>query len=462
MAEFYALLLGLLTVALVGFYAALDQQPSLALPLGAGLGALLLAAIGGTPLAFFLYFCTTFGGAIMIPGLPTSLNRIVAVLLFLAIALEFPRLRQRLHLSWPLFWFLAFNAYVLTISYLFQPPEAEYPVETFFYIVVFFLIVLRYWQDRWLRWLVGAIALSGLLTVVLPGLFEILVGRNILASGSLGGRVRRVDGLTVNAIVYAFVGCFALPFTVTTALEARNNIARLLWWGTALLLLFVVNMTFNRQTPIILAAMAFVYLLLIRHPKKNWIWAAAIAGALVATPLIGMKLADRFSTARSILLDTSLSVRHDKALIAIEMWKANPVFGVGHTYFGYHWNDYIPPGRLVLLQVVYPKRYFVDMGYLTILCEFGLIGSGIVLALFLSSALYLWRHYRMSLQLQTSFHTNVLAAVASCYALLLVSLLIQDTMITVRTYVMVGVMVAVGIAIEDRLGEQHDAKGLTE
>lgn len=439
--EQIALLLSACFVGIVALlHVVLLAKFQLAFVFAAAVVGLLISFVGGTRVCLPIYYATTFGEAIRFPFLPSalSINRMAALLLFASIVFEIPFYRRRFPLIASSIVWIAFQVYYLSVAVVKKPPSAPYPVESFFYIVVALLIAGRYWQEKWLRWLLASMVPVMLATIVLPGLAEMVLHRDLKVDG-LGGAITRINGLSRNSIIFAFIAIWSIPPTLTLFVEARNALAKLFFGGSAFLALLVALATGNRQTPIIFGVVLIVHLYFMRYRHKRLLVGLVVAGGLVLAPFFAAKIIDRFGTATSIQKDISLTVRHDKMEIAKLAIADNPWTGLGHTYFTYRARDYFPKGRLYLFQYLWDPKFYVDFGYLQIVTEYGLIGAAFFLVL-MGTTFYNFRDaYRWSLASEDTWNTNVLAAVAALLAQLIVSLLIQDTFVTPRTYILFGI-----------------------
>lgn len=452
LAELYALLALVFLVGLFVLRTLLQTAPQFVLPAAGGMVAVVAMLFGGTRLMLPVYFLTTFGTVIALPGVPPSisLNRVAAALLLGAALLETPAVRHRFLVTPAVALFAAFQLYYLPVSMVLAPPEIDFPIESLFYILIAVVLATRFWRESWMRSISWAILLTSVLAVVVPGTIELIVGRNITVSG-VSGRLLRLNGLSVNAIVFAFTAVFAMPFGMFLALESRSFAARLVALGSVGALGVLALLTLNRQTPIIMAGVFLVFVALIRSSYRAHLLGIVVLIGLVAAPVVGAKVVERFSKASDFRKDPSLAVRRDKALIAYEMIGRNAWLGVGHNHYHVLFKDYRPKGQLYILPWILDRHQYIDLGYLQILTEYGIIGSVLVMLLFIYTGIMFFRAYRHSLGFSDTFWTNLLAALAAVFAQLLISMLIQDTFVTPRTYILFGLFFAACAGIEHRL-----------
>lgn len=449
--EFYGFLAVLFVAAAFVMYQLLKNAPMLVLPAGGGILAVIAMILGGTRLLLPLYFFTTFGTVLTVPGVPAALsvNRITAMLLFGAMIIEIPAVRHRLFVTPAVVLFTAFQLYYLPAAWALAPPEMAFPVESLFYILIAVVLALRYWQEKWLRSIFWSLLLVSTAAIVIPGVLEIVLRKNITLNG-IGGDLDRVNGLSQNAIIYGFTAVWAVPLGATLMLEARSRFGRLLAFGCIAALTLMAVATLNRQTPIILAVALLGFVLLARSAYRMTILAGMVAVALVAAPVIGPKVIERFSTAGDYHKDPSLAVRRDKALIAREMLRTNLWMGIGHNHFQVLFKRYRPKGELYILPYVLDRKHFIDLGVVQIVTEYGVIGASIVLLMFLATIAMFWRAYWHSRRFPETWWTNLLAGIGALYIQLFMSLLIQDTLVTPRTYLLYGIFFAAYTGVELR------------
>lgn len=426
----------------------LTKEPRAIMAAAFAVVGLIAALAGGTRLMLPLYFATTFGTVLTLPMLPgfLSLNRLIAMGLFLAIVLEFPRKEFRLFLSFPLAVFLLFQAYYLPMAFLKKPPEGTLPWESFFYLLVTIVIALRYWEDKWLKALTWGFVIASFFLIIVPGMAELILGADITLQG-IRGSLRRVNGISVNAIVFAYYALWTIPLAAVLMVESRSPLARMALGVLILLLVFVSLMTLNRQTPIALFALVVVFIFFLKSRWRIYLTVMIVLVTIAAIPIAGAAILERFQRVHSVTADPSFAVRHDKLLIAIEMIKENFWTGIGHNYFRVTWNDYRPMGSLVFMQFVSQTEQYVDLGYVQIMTEYGAIGAFIALVLFIGTGVTIWKYYRISLRFENTWHTNFMAALAALFVHLLLALFIQDAFATPRTYIFYGMLGALCYSI---------------
>lgn len=442
---------------LFGFGVVVSFKPMLAFLFVAAFAAVLLAFFG-TRFALPLYFATTLGTAIPLPFIPISGNRLAAGFLLLAALMEIPFLRRHwnfnsVHL---LFWVMI--AYVLGITAFMMPEGERYPSENFFYLVLFLIVTIRYYEKTWMLHLLAGFTIANLLTQIVPGLIELALGRHI-SWFSIGAPLLRLDGLANNAIVYGYYNIWLLPFVMLLALRSRNFFIKLFYYSNGFLLIFLAIATENRQTIPLLAAAFGTYILFCRYRYRGRILAVMTVAGILALPLVGAELYERFSAFGDVKHDKSLAIRYDKALIASKIQEDYFWTGIGHANFQYRHQEYIPKGETVLIYALFRKNQFIDMGYIQIFTEYGLIGTVIITLLMIAALYYFLQVYILSRRLADPFWTNVLAAVAASFALLIIGNFIQDVFLTPRSFLSFAFLLAAGTAVQIQVTKETGGGG---
>ena len=444
--EAYLFLIGIALAFVYTMLLVLREDWNYLFPIVGALGALIVAFFCGTRLCLPLYFLTTFGTVLAFPGLPMTLNRAFALLFFLAWLLEAPRVFRKPPLMLPAIFFLLFQVYYLTLALVFKPPDASFPIESLFYLLITFAIAYHYANGPWMRWLFGSVVVVSLLMAALPAGLELFLGRDITLKG-VGGPLARINGLSTNAIIFAFCALFAIPFAGALALSARQLPARLFFGAAAGVLVLVALLTFNRQTPIVFLGMYVTFIFFVRVPNRTWLIVPLIVGGLAIGPSIGGKIMDRIGETANVRRDYSFAHRYDKIMVATRIVAENPWLGIGHNYYKDRWSDYVRPGEMRLLHYMKGSPQFIDLGYLQILTEYGIVGLGLFLLVMGGSIVLLLKYHRVSRALPDPWWTNVFAALAALTAQQLLSLLVMDSFVTPRTYLYYGVLFAACAAV---------------
>lgn len=425
---------------------------------GAGAAAILLS-FAGSAFTLPLYFCTTFGTEILVPGLPVSLNRALALLLALAAGNEFLRGRSRIKVTPALVLMVLFHVYILAAAFIKLPENGEMFIQPAFYLVIALIVALNAWRESWrmsVLWtlFVSSIAICGI------GYLEFVVGGDITLKGiePMPRGAIRINGISRDAIQFGFNASWGGFIGLYLLTRVRGAILpQLVAVGTAVTLLAAV-LTLNRQVPFILGAMLATFVFLCRWQYRRHLAVALIAGAAALTPVVGWKIFERIIQAQSHVGDPSFAIRYDKAMIGAEMIAANPLTGIGHNYFQYLYRDYRPIGKTVLIQDDWTSYHTVDLGYLQLVVEYGIIGAALWVVMILAFALMLRRARAFARRTGDGDMMNYTALLAGLVVQLLVSQFLQDTFGIVRTYILMGLILATAVWLaQHRAGIAEEA-----
>lgn len=423
---------------LLGIAALAFIRPDMLLPVGGGALAVLLA-FAGSRVILPIYFATTFGGEIKVPGLPVSLNRALALLLFASFAVEFARARWRLHPSPAMAILVAFHAYILGAAWVKLPEGGTLFVQPAFYLVIAFAAAAASWRPEWRTTVLWSFAIIST-AHTLVGLAEFVLRQDIILWGmrSFTRDDVRINGIARDAIQFGFNCCWGSLVSLWLLTRCRGLLDGALAATTGIIQLAAGLLTLNRQIPFILAAMLLAFVLLCRWEHRRKLALALAAGALLAIPALGWKLSQRFATATSEVRDASLGIRYDKAITGWEMLRQNPWTGIGHNYFQYVYRQYRPIGETVIMQDDWTRNHTVDLGYVQVAVEYGIVGGAFYLALLLALGASLWLARSRAIRAQDTAALNFTALLAALLVQHLVSQFLQDTFGVVRTYLLMG------------------------
>ncbi|MEQ8818956.1 MAG: O-antigen ligase family protein [Sumerlaeia bacterium] len=459
-------LYGFMALAFLGTFLAIavvlifTPKLGLTLMLGALIGTALIAA--GPRLTFPLYFATLFSFGFNLPGLPMSLNRVLALAFFGSWIVALGRRHFRIP-NTPAVYLLGLTTiYAVVTSALLSLGGAELPIQPVFYFVVALAVGSWYRRPSDYLELIG-IALTITCAFHSIGIIEYIIRRDLFREFSdvktYGDRLR-INGISKNAIQYAYIATFMTPLALLLATNART--ARVRKWSLLAVgfLLLGCLLTLNRQTPIILFAMFCVGLPLLRYRYRGRLAMAMVVGALAVSPAIVAKALPRIQTifrpAETTKPDISLAIRADKLKIAFEIIQDRPLFGVGLNNFDAYHRLYIPTGELYLVQYDVYSRHYVDMGFVQLLTETGLVGLGGALLFFLAAAgLWIGGFRRACAIRSTTFYRNAYAALAMMYVQMLMSLLVQDTFYLPWNFLLFGFLLAVTTMTRDAWVREH-------
>lgn len=434
--------------------------PGLITLVAGALVALALAFTGGTAIWLPLYYGTMFGSPIEYSFIPMSLNRIFALMLFVAFIWDCAVRRPNGRLTAPFVLWLIFTAWYLPMAYIKMPINGKPPVQTIFYITLTLTTFFFYQTRTRVVYLLNALMIMSVLTVLLPGVYETVRKLDVRPDG-ITGFINRIDGMALNSIYFAFTMIHLLPFIIFLLLQTKNPLLKISYQAYILIAVFLIMYTQNRQAPILLGAVLLVLLWLMRIRWKVLIASGLISLTLILGALTIGPILERFSKITQITRDDSLSERHDKFLIAMNMVDKNFWTGIGHGQFPVLWQKYKPVGGLKILNHRENREQYVDLGYVQILTEHGAIGLILFLAMISVTAVALARAYLKSLSFNDPWHTNYIAAFCASLTHLMISLLIQDTFNTPQFSLSFGLMFAALIMVKNENDRMQSARDST-
>ncbi|MEO8376204.1 MAG: O-antigen ligase family protein [Candidatus Sumerlaeota bacterium] len=444
-------------LAFIGIFQIIKTDSMAILAIAAALCGVVLIWLGGTRACLPLYLATAFGDAMPLPGAPgISLNQCLALAVLAAFVVDVIRFKTKTRLRLSQNILIIFGIYVVTAAVLLKPAATEYPVQAPFYMFLGLIVTVLFWKPRWLNVLLGGIVVMAMLLLVIPGYLEFITGKDYMLSGKVRDSFR-VNGLAKDSVVFAGVCVWTLFFAVYLAFSARLGIARVIFGVCIPLIVAVSLITFNRQTPIVITFCMLVMLFFMRSRYKYLVGGLILVAGLAAAPFFLPTIIERFGSAKSILTDYSLIEHHDKIEIAKEAFRRHPIFGIGHSAFKDTWTEYLPHGKIYsLYEYPHTRLTYVDMGYMQIAAEYGIVGATLVLAFFIAAAALFFRTYRTSLRLKDPLYANLLAMCAALFAQLLISLFVRDAFLTPQTYVMLGIFFASCTAVEEAAAREAE------
>ena len=284
-------------------------------PLGAGVVA------AGPMVALPLYFATWFGAGFDAPGLPISVNRLAALVLVLSLGVQFLRRPPRLAPSAPLVLLAALTLYAVAGGLILKQPGAEPSIQQAIYLGVAVLVAM--WLASTREVLVLAAVLVGITAAISSlGLVEYILQRDLFAHLSDHRNAPpdlRINGVSRNAIQFAFNAAWVMPWAMVLAVESRRWWHRGLALGTLLFLIAVSFLTYNRQTPVIVAIMLGAGVVMLRSPWRVWLMGLMALAVVAVAPVVVGKVAERFANVGAAgKPDVSLAIRRDKARQRVE------------------------------------------------------------------------------------------------------------------------------------------------
>ena len=440
---------GSLTVALLGGSAALAVAIAL-WPRTAG-PAFLLAACGAVifllhpVFTFALYYALSLRtAAIGLPGLPVSVNQVFFLAFFLSLARWAWTRRLVRPRGWPLLATAALAGfYVVSAltgeSFLYGLTATKTTITMFAIAVAVGAMVASPRVARQISW-----------AVVLPTIFSGLVG---LAEAALRRDILgdtkdyfhgffRINGLSPNAIVFAYTCLYAFPFGLFLARHSRRWIERAAALGCAMFLLVIPLATFNRQTWLFMPVLVALAIVMFRGGLGRILLIGALAIALAFGPILGPPVLARFRNLKSFETDWSFRERQDYVINGLSVFRHFPWFGCGLGSYGPIWWTYHSPDTFMQQYAWMWEKYSPDLSYLRLLAETGAVGLGLNLIYYAALTRFLWRHWRKLRAEGRSAEADWAAATLNTWALFLMGSAVQDTSLYLRTWVTFGLTLA--------------------
>ncbi len=417
---------------------------------GGPLGALGLVALAGLlvscfthPLVpFTLYFGALFFADTQIPGLPISLNQILAPLFFLSVVVYIIR-GKALSMKFGLLPLLAITTLYFAVNGLLGQ-DFENGILYARYVVIYLILALGLAMTLSSERTILALAwIIVLLTTgaAIDGIFE-AVEKDIIGNftGSWGYKYR-VSGTAPNPIVYAWNMVYAFPFAFLLYSELQSRYTRLLAFVLGMLILGAAVLTFNRQTYIVIGLILALSAVLYTYKNKAALLGLMTILAVPAAFTILPVVLKRLFTITNIGKDYSFLERRDSYLIGMEMFRDSPVFGIGFGSYSKVWHDYIPPEYTTYFAQYRPGAWekFMDMGMMAVLVETGLIGLTLFLGIILYILVRSWTYRRDAVAAGDSFAQNLASTTILVLAIIVATSFIQDTFLYPRVWIFYGV-----------------------
>jgi O-antigen ligase len=411
------------------------------LALGALVGAAVLAIVFFVhPFVFFtLYFAALFFADTKLPGIPLSVNQILAGLLLVSWVGYLWRGRTVAIRSSLLPWFTLMAVYFTLSALLGESPPHGFVMAR--YVVIYYalaLILASCLRSECAIYAYAWIIVSLTFLIAVGGLVEAFQRGTFWAfAGKITDAVR-VKGAASTANVYGWNLLFAYPFAFFLFSQMQRRWLRALALGMGGFILFVALLTLSRQTIVLAGLLLIVCAQAFRYAGRRKVLAAVAVFIVLCGVLVAPAIVARFLSVTRLSRDYSYLERRDSALICFEVIKARPVFGVGFGSYTAVWRNYLPPDyRTFFAQYIEASRpRSPDEGYLQITAETGFVG----LALFLTFVFAIGRRIRVVRALARSyddaFAYNLATLVLASLLQFLASTFTDDTFLYVRVWLM--------------------------
>jgi len=406
----------------------------------AGVAFLLVCSFTHPLVPFSLYFGALFFADTKLPGIPISINQILAPMFFVCAAAYAMR-GKSLPVKFGLLPLLSLTALYFAVNGILGEDLENgliYARYVIIYLILAVCLAISLSSERTI------LALGWIIVVLTTGAalhgYSEAFEKNIFGSVANWGYQNRVSGTAPNPIVFAWNMVYAFPFAFLLFSEMRSKYTRFLAVAMGILILGAAVLTFNRQTYVVIALILglciFLYSYRNRAALVSLMTIAAIPAAFTVLPTV----LKRLLTVTNIGKDYSFLERRDSYLIGIEMLKDSPVFGVGFGSYSKVWWDYLPED-----YTTYFAQYrggtnekFMDMGMMAVLVETGVVGFLFFAAVLLYILTNTWKFRRKAIAAKDRFAQNLSSTVIVVLAIFVATSFIQDTFLYARVWIFYG------------------------
>lgn len=405
--------------------------------------AVLAVAVSAHPLAAFsLYFLTLSYADTTLPGVGVSANQVLAPLFFISFLSCWAR-GKALRLESKLLPVLVLVTIYFALSAAFGESR-EGGLLHLRYVLAYFAVAICLAKSLSSEKAILALAWIVVGTTFLAACagFAEAVEKNVL--GAFAGKwtnAVRIQGTAKNSVVFGWNMLFAVPFAFLLYGENRTPFFRNLALALALAVIAAATLTFNRQVYVVIALSVGLAAVLFRFPNRRVLLLGVAALAVLGSVTVFPMILKRLLTVAEIGKDVSFLERRDSFLMGAQMFRENPLFGVGFGSYPYVWKQYIPEGIptfFVQYQEATRKRY-PDFGYMALLAETGITGFSMFLFLLGFTARQAWRLRREALHRGLLFPANFASMILVLVLHVGATSAIQDTFLYTRVWVLHGV-----------------------
>ncbi|MCX7014006.1 MAG: O-antigen ligase family protein [Candidatus Sumerlaeota bacterium] len=418
-------------------------------------GPIFLLAAGGAVVfllhpvfTFALYYALSLRtAAIDLPGLPVSVNQVFFLVFFVSLARWAWTRRLARPRGWP---FLATVAlagfYVVSAltgqSFSFGLNAAKTTITMFAIAVAVAAMAASPRVARQISWAVVLPTVFG----GLVGAAEALLRRDIFGDAKdLFHGFFRINGLSPNAIVFAYTCLYAFPFGLFLARHSPRWIGRAAALGCALFLLVIPLATFNRQTWLFMPILVLLAIVMFRGALGRVLLVGALAAVLAFGPILGPPVVARFRNLKSFQTDWSFRQRQDYVINGLSVFHHFPWFGCGLGSYGPTWWQYHSPDTFMQQYAWMWEKYSPDLSYLRLLAETGAVGLALNLLYYAALTRFLWRRWRKLRAEGRRAEADLAAATLNTWALFLMGSAVQDTSLYLRTWMTFGLTLAFAV-----------------
>ena len=407
----------------------------------------LVVILMGPLVALSVYMLTTFFGPISAPGFPISINQATGIIALLSWGFWIARGKiSKPHGKFVLL-LLVTGLYFALNAVLGEHTPSGLRFARF--VVLYLLLggalltsLVR--PAHWTLWFWMILLTATVISLI--GVVEYSIGLNIYPEGRWGVEPLhpyRVDGVSQNAIMFAYNNVWALAPGLFLVLESRRPWTKTIAALCCVALIGTSFLTLNRQTPIILFCMLATGAFLFRSRFARPLAIGLIVVCVLGIPPLAVKMGNRFTNITQLSRDPSYAQRRDKTLVALEMARQNPVFGVGLGSYATLWPRYTTD-NLWWMQYRKPaKRFYPDMGYLQMLAESGVIGLGFDLAIMIAAVFLLLRRRKKALAAGSIWIANLCVTLLMMVVQLALKQFLQDVFFFSRSWWLFAMIAAI-------------------
>lgn len=290
----------------------------------------------------------------------------------------------------------AFTAFSL-ISLLWSGDIEEATIKaTFFYIpfVLMYRILVEWWPlvDRPLRAVaVPTIALATLTAIVALGQYatRTIWWNDTLEQGNVYNRFFRANGIFFDPNILGRFLMIAIVAVVAAALVTRRPRDLAVLGGVAAVLAAGLVVTFSRSSALgLMVALALLALRAFGWRRTLLVGAAVLVA--IGGPAVALNRNVRDKATSIERLAGAGEGRFRLVEGGIDLWKTEPVVGVGLGAFSERYRETLSPRQQLRTRVVISHTAPV-----TVLAEVGAVGFALFVALFGTLGVVLWRSSRM-------------------------------------------------------------------
>lgn len=456
----FDLAVGLILLFVIMAFGAV-KLPKYVLPGMIGLGACGIFFLMGPIFGFSCYFVTTFFRQLPLYGTPVSMNQVFGVLFVFSWLNWFLRGKAKLPRGRGMVIFVFIFLYFVINCLLAEVFEKgffmlRYLAIDFFIALAVASILKEKKHIRTIFWII----LSFTFVSSLAGAFELFSGIDILTKSTAHWEGRtRINAAAPNSIVFAYQILFAFPLGYYLFSEEKRATPRSFAIGMAMFSIMIALATFNRQTIILVGFTWILSAALFWNRHSRTFLIGIVILMLLMSPFVLHKVIKRLSTIGDLYYDRSLSVRIDGLQIGWQMFRQNPLTGVGLGNYVITWWNYVPVGTTRVLQYDKGQPHYPDMGYNQLLAEGGIIGLTLALIFFFFLTTKTWKMRRRCVYFNYRQGVNLYTTMLIMLANFLLSTAIQDTFMYVRTWVMFGLILG---SFQEHFHAVHRLKELSE